>query len=123
MVTTEPLAELAASAQALFAQKLGAFHPDDFIAVAGLLGFRASLRSPSPVTPRPTARNYFPDLVGTNLRHALQTYDWGTWRPLSADGVTISGFRDSAQTSQPPASFCMAEDGRTLQRQYGQRSA
>ena len=116
MTNTELLTELATSVQALFVQRRGAFHPADFIAVAGLLGFEARPAATAPASPRPIASNYLPDLVGINLQHALATYAWGDWRPLSDDGVTISGFWDTAQVAAPPAGYVMAQDGRYLHR-------
>lgn len=116
MATTAPLQKLADAVQSLFVEQRGAFRPADFIAVAELLGYHAHPRLPSTATPPPTASNYFADLFGTNLQHALATYAWGDWRPLSDDGVTISGFWDCARDTQPPAGYVLAADGR-----YGQR--
>ena len=112
---TRELSELAAAVQALFAARRGEFDSDEFIAVAGLLGFRAWPQQPALGTPLPSASNYFADLVGTNLAHALATYAWGDWRPLTDDGVTIAGFWNGAENEAGPAGYVLGEYGRYWQ--------
>jgi len=106
------LKELAESVKALFKKKRGDFRKDDFITVAGLLGFTAHQKEPSRKIPRPIARNYFADIIGPNLKHALEAYKWGEWRPLTDDGVTVSGFWDSRRSKKPPAGYEINASGK-----------
>jgi hypothetical protein len=73
---SEQLKELAKSLKALFEEKRGDFRKDDFITVAGLLGFEARETRPPNKAPKPIARNYFADMIGTNLEHTLEAYEW-----------------------------------------------
>lgn len=111
----EQLLELAEEVRALFAARCGAFTADEFVVVAGLLGFRAWPQQPGPHTPLPPASHYFADLVGTNLAHALATYAWGDWRPLTDDGVTIAGFWQDDR-GKGPVGYVLGENGRYLRR-------
>ncbi len=56
---------------------------------------------PQRSTPKPLARNYLADLIGVNLRHVLETYQWDDLRPLTVDGVTVAGFRDPTSSAKP----------------------
>lgn len=116
MAATEPLQVLAASVQALFTQQCGTFRAADFIAVAELLGFIAYPHLPLAASPLPIASNHVADLIGVNLQHALTTYAWDDWRPLSDDGVTVAGIWHAAQSGEAPAGYLLTEDGRTWQR-------
>ena len=122
MDENEQLSELADAVRALFVARRGAFNADEFIAVARLLGFEAWPQSSVPDTPLPLASNYFADLVGTNLAHALAAYAWGDWRPLTDDGVTIAGFWDGAENEAGPAGYVLGGNGRYWQhKQLAQR--
>ena len=114
MTATEPLQVLAASVKALFTQERGVFRSTDFVAVAELLGFTAYPHLPLAASPLPIASNHFADLIGVNLQHALTTYAWDYWRPLSDDGVTVAGIWPTAKSG--PAGYILAEGGRTWQR-------
>jgi hypothetical protein len=114
---SKQLKELAESVKALFKKKRGNFRKDDFITVAGLLGFDAHQKKPSRKIPKPIARNYFSEIIGTNLKHTLETYEWGKWRPLTEDGRTVSGFWDSEKDKEPPIGYAMDWSGRYLKRE------
>ena len=118
MDPSEQLRELAESLKALFEGKRGNFRKDDFITVAGLLGFDACEKMPSHKAPKPIAKNYFADMIGINLKHTLETYEWEEWRPLTDDGTTVSGFWNSGRTKEPPAGYVMDVSGRYLKRAY-----
>ena len=115
MDENEQLSELADAVRALFAARRGEFDADDFIAVARLLGFEAWPQSSAPDTLLPLASNYFADLVGTNLTHALAAYAWGDWLPLTDDGVTIAGFWNGAGDEARPVGYVLGGDGRYWQ--------
>lgn len=112
----DQLLQLAAAVRELFVARRDAFDPDDFVAVARLLGFEAWPQSSAPDTPLPQASNYFADLVGTNLAHALTAYAWGDWLPLTDDGATIAGFWNGAGGEARPAGYVLGENGRYWQR-------
>ena len=59
MDPSEQLRELAESLKALFEEKRGNFHKDDFITVAGLLGFEAREKMPSHKAPKPISKKLF----------------------------------------------------------------
>lgn len=113
---SDQLKELAKSVKALFKKKRGGFRKDDFIIIAGLLGFDARQKKPTRKAPKPIARNYFADIIGTNLKHALEAYKWEEWRPLTDDGVTVSGFWDSRKSKEPPAGYEMDASGKYSKR-------
>ncbi|MBM4331168.1 MAG: hypothetical protein FJ117_08065 [Deltaproteobacteria bacterium] len=113
---SKQLKELAESVEALFKKRRGNFRKDDFIIIAGLLGFDARQKKPTRKAPKPIARNYFADIIGTNLKHALNAYKWEKWRPLTDDGVTVSGFWDFGKTEEPPADYEMDASGKCLKR-------
>ncbi len=64
--------ELAGMVKALFEERLGSFRAEDFVVVAGELGFHAHEKSSLKEQPKLVAENYLPDIIGTNLEHALQ---------------------------------------------------
>lgn len=111
MDPSEQLKELAESLKALFEEKRGDFRKDDFVTVAGLLGIEAREKRPSHKAPKPIARNYFADILGTNLKHTLEAYKWEERRPLTDDGVTVAGFWDSEKTKEFPTGYEMDASG------------
>ena len=115
MGENEQLSELADAVRALFVARRGVFDADDFIVVAGLFGFQAWPQLSAMDTPLPPASNYFADLVGTNLAHALTAYAWGDWRPLTDDGATIAGFWNGAGGEAGPAGSVLGGNGRYWQ--------
>ncbi len=34
------------------------------------------------ITSKMLAKNYFPDIIGINLKYALDAYDWEGWNPI-----------------------------------------
>jgi hypothetical protein len=71
---------------------------------------------PLPKAPKPIAKNYFADMIGTNLNHTLEAYEWEEWRPLTDDGMTISGFWNSEKTKELPPGYAMDAGGKYLKR-------
>jgi hypothetical protein len=114
--TSKQLNELAESLKSLFEKKQGGFRKDDFITIAGLLGFEAREKMSASKALKPIARNYFADIIGINLKHTLECYEWQEWRPLTDDGVTVSGFWDSKKTKEPPAGYAMDASRKYLKR-------
>ena len=100
----------------IFIQERGEFHAVDFIAVAERLGFTAYPRPNSAQPPLPIAGNHIPDLIGVNLEHALTTYAWGDLRPLSDDGVTVSGVWQSEHPDEGPPGYVLSDDRRCWRR-------
>jgi hypothetical protein len=37
-----------------------------------------------------------PDLIGTNLAHALREFEWRRYRPVSDDGVIVHRFEPAS---------------------------
>lgn len=109
------LPELAAAVRALFVAQRGTWRPEEFVGVANLLGFYAYAQGDTAEASQPLAANYFADLVGTNLAHALTTYAWGDWLPLTDDGVTIVGFWREHGEQEWPTGYVMGETGSYLQ--------
>ncbi len=69
--------------------------------MAGDLSFHAYEKSSLKEQPRLVAENYLPDIIGTNLEHALQAYKWLTHVPMTEDGQIVSGFWDSSKVPMP----------------------
>ncbi len=116
MTTPDPVHTLAQSVQSIFIQERGGFHAIDFMAVAELLGFTAYPRPNPTQLPLPIAGNHIPDLIGVNLEHALTTYAWGDLRPLSDDGVTVSGVWQSEHPDEGPPGYVLSDDRRCWRR-------
>ena len=112
MATPSPIQSLAQSVQSTFMEARGEFNAADFVAVADALGFTAHPRLRPEHSPLPIAGNHIPDLIGVNLEHALTTYRWDNLRPLSDDGVTVSGVWQGDQSSEAPSGYSLSEDGR-----------
>ncbi len=49
------------------------------------------------ITPKMLAKNYFADIMGINLEHALEAYDWEGWNPMTDNGITVTGFWDKSK--------------------------
>ena len=60
------------------------------------------------------AYKHFPDIIGINLEYAIETYDWKTWRPMTADTVTVTGFWDLSTEDKLPEEYEMDRSGRFL---------
>lgn len=113
MAMTDPIQSLAQSVQSIFIEARGEFNAADFVAVADALGFTAHPRPHLEDSPLPIAANHIPDLIGVNLEHALTTYLWSSLRPLSDDGVTVSGvWQGGDHSEEAPSGYVLSEDGR-----------
>jgi len=86
------LTRLAGLVRDLFQAEMGDFQADDFVAVAGLLGFDAHQKTTSKRSLKPVAEHCLPDIIGTNLQYSLDAYVWETHLPMREDGVIVSGF-------------------------------
>ena len=67
---------LAEAVKALFEEWYGELREEDFVAVADLLGFDAHKKAVPGERLKPVAKNYFPDIIGTNLEYAVEAYRW-----------------------------------------------
>ena len=85
MIKNEKWAELADKVRALFRAGLGEFRTGDFAAVADLLGFHAHKKAGSGERLKPIADNVLPEIIGTNLNYAVESYEWRTHTPLTDD--------------------------------------
>ena len=103
MQDKQEIRNLAQAVQELFADKLGEFREEDFKAVAWELGFYAYSKS----GPHEQGKimglgdNNLPDIIGTNLQHALDYYEWRDQVPMTEDGMIVSGFWDSSREPMP----------------------
>lgn len=112
MATTDPIQSLAQSVQSIFMEARREFNAADFVAMADALGFTVHPPRHLEDSPLPIAANHIPDLIGVNLEHALTTYLWGSLRPLSDDGVTVSGVWQGDHSGEAPSGYVLSEDGR-----------
>jgi hypothetical protein len=112
--------ELAQALRELFTGRNGEFDVEAFVAAARVLDFDARPLHPPMATPKPLADNYLADLLGVNLAHALEAYDWKDWRPVTEDGVTISAFWRSSGAPDRPAAYELDAGGRYLRPVAGQ---
>lgn len=55
-------------------------------------------------------------IIGTNLNHAVDAYEWQTYTPLTEDGTIVSGFWDREKEKEPPAGYEMEPEGRFLRK-------
>ncbi len=85
----QDIKELAGMVKAMLEEQRGEFRPEDFVALARELGFEAFARSEPQKTPKLVGENHIPDIIGTNLEHALQTYEWSTRIPMTEDGIDL----------------------------------
>ena len=115
-MANKDLTQLAEKTRQLFTDQQGQFSPDDFIAVARMLGFEAFARSESQERRKLVGENYIPDVVGTNLEHALDAYKWETKIPMTEDGMIVSDFWDSSKESMPEG-YELVMEGKALKKQ------
>ena len=98
----------------LFQAEMGDFQADDFVAVAGLLGFHAHQKRTSGSSLKLVAENCLPDIIGTNLQYAVDAYVWETHLPMTEDGVIVSGFWENKAGAVLPEGSAMDEESRFL---------
>jgi len=67
-------------------------------------------------TPKMLAENHFPDIIGINLKYAVETYDWQGWYSISDNGVTVTGFWDKLKGVPDPDIFQLDERGVYIRR-------
>ena len=71
---------------------------------------RISTENVQPV-PQLFVANYFDDLVGVNLHHAVESYNWGHWRPVTSDGVTVMNYWDFDRAPELPSCYSLDSSG------------
>jgi hypothetical protein len=120
MTKNEKWIELADKIRDLFRESLGEFRSKDFFQVAGLMGFHAVEKHKSGTAMKPRGENYLPDIIGTNLQNALDSYDWHTHVPMTQDGAVVSGFWVREKEKELPEGYEMEAEGRFLRRAEGQ---
>lgn len=116
MAKDEDLQKLAEAVKELFQEKCEEFRSEDFVQVAGLLGFHAFEKAGSGETLKPVAENYLPDIISTNLQYSVEAYEWKTHVPMTEDGVIVSGFWDTRKGQALPEGYVMDEEGKFLRR-------
>jgi hypothetical protein len=115
---SEEIEEIAMAVKALFKKKCGFFRLDDLMAVYRQLGLE-TWKNPAKEPPvKMRAQNHFADIAGINLRHALQTYDWENWLPITDDGSTVAGFWEGSGNREQPRGYVMEEGGKYLRRRF-----
>ena len=114
MSKDEDLKRLAEEIKDLFRVKLREFKTEDFVKVAGLLGFHVYEKPGSGKTLKPVAENRLPDIIGTNLQYAVDAYEWETHLPMTEDEVIVSGFWDTSKGEVLPAGYVMEAGARYL---------
>ena len=72
MTNDEDLRKLAQTVRDLFLMRLREFRSEDFVEVAGLLGFHAYEKPDSGKTLKLAAENCLPDIIGTSLQYAVE---------------------------------------------------
>ena len=112
--------DFAGSVRELFEDRLGELRSEDFVAVASELGFHAYAKTSPGEQPKPAAENYLADIIGTNLEHVLQAYEWHTHLPMTEDGFIVSGFWDRGQEQVLPPGYEMEVGGRFLRKMKGE---
>jgi UDP-N-acetylmuramyl pentapeptide phosphotransferase/UDP-N-acetylglucosamine-1-phosphate transferase len=65
------------------------------------------------------AKNHMPDIAGINLEHALKTYQWDRLKPMTDDGVTVTGFWDENDDRDLPDGYVMDANSEYLKRVTG----
>ena len=76
-----------------------------------LVSFLTKSKTDLPETPKMPAKNYFADIMGTNLEFALETYDWKDWHPMTDNGLTVAGFWDSRGHKPVPEGYELDKRG------------
>lgn len=116
MSKSEKWIELADTVRALFRDRLGEFRAEDFTAVADLLGFHACKKTDPAEKLKPIAENALAEIIGTNLNHAVEAYEWRTHIPMTEDGAIVSGFWDREKEKEPPEGYAFDPERRFLSR-------
>ena len=116
MSKNEDLKKLAMAVKDLFRVKLREFRSEDFIEVAGLLGFHADEKRSSGKTVKLVAEYCLPDIIGTNLQYAVDAYAWETHVPMTEDGIIVSDFWDRSKDEGVPDGYMMDAEGKFLRK-------
>ncbi len=106
--------ELADAIKELFQSRRGEFRLEDLIEVLKEFRLAAIEKLPAHLAGKMYARNYFADIIGTNLEYALEEYEWEKWRPMTSNGITITGFWDSSKETEIPQDYVADKSGRYL---------
>jgi hypothetical protein len=121
MTNNEKYPKPAEKVRDLFRKNLGEFRPEDFFKVADLIRFHAIEKHESETPLKPRGENYLPDIIGTNLKYAMEAYQWNTLVPMTQDGVVVSDFWDR-EKEELPAVYEMEAGGRFLRRAENEKS-
>ena len=102
-------------------EKAGEFRLSDLMAVVRHLELLdpAAATEGRPAPEKMEAAKHPEDIFGDGLHHVLELYEWGTLRPLTDNGVTVSGFWDTRTGESPPQGYVMDESGKFLRRMAG----
>ena len=107
--------ELASAVKKMLEEKYGEFRADDLIEVCRELGLQAWERAPiRDSTGKMQAYKHIPEIIGINLEYAIETYDWEDWRPMTSNGITVTGFWDLRKGDELPEGYEMDLSGRFL---------
>ncbi len=93
MDTNKDYKGIARSVRALFQSNLGGMNRKDLRAVFDIL--EASLEGEVPMNPslKMQGEKHLSEIIGTNIRHAFENYEWDNAYPISEDGITVSGLK------------------------------
>lgn len=106
--------ELAKAVRELFEARCGGFRIDDLIEVLKEFELTAIKKLPAHLRGRMYAENHFADIFEQNLEFALEEYEWEEWRPMTSNGITVTGFWDSSKETEIPQDYVADESGRYL---------
>jgi len=106
--------ELADAIKEIFKSRRGEFRIEDLIEVLKEFRLAAIEKRPAHLAGKMYARNNFADIIGTNLEHALEEYEWKEWCPMTINGITITGFWDLSKEAEIPEDYVADESGRYL---------
>lgn len=68
--------------------------------------------------------NHIPDLIGTNLEHALSAYEWSGYALVGdPKGVWVQSVQKLNADGVPPKGFCWDKSGRFLVADQGEEPA
>ena len=106
--------ELADAIKELFKSRRGEFQLDDLVEVLKEFELTAIKKLPVHLRGRMYAKKHFVDIFEQNLGFVLEEYEWEEWRPMTSNGITVTGFWDLRKGDELPEGYEMDLSGRFL---------
>ncbi len=94
MERNRKLGDIARAIEVLFKAKFGVLKKEDLQEVFRILEASLGEKKPQDLSsPKMQGEKHLSDIIGTNIHHALEAYEWEDAYPVSENGVTVSDIK------------------------------